>query len=94
MAKIEIPLPPIGEQRKIVAKLESVLGKIKESKKLRAEAESAAAALLPAELHRIFTQPTTPHKQHTNKLEFVGMLLRAEHAKNFFYFRKMSFLIK
>jgi type I restriction enzyme, S subunit len=75
--ELEIPLPPIAEQKKIVAKLEKVLGKIREAKKFREEAESAAKALLPAELHRIFTHPTnhnnTPHKQHTNKLEFIRM---------------------
>ena len=57
-----------------MARLEGLLGKIKEAKRLRAEAQEAAQNLLPAELHRIFTQPTTPHKQHTNKLENVGML--------------------
>lgn len=51
---IQIPLPPIGEQRKIVAKLEGVLGKIKEAKKLREEAESAVATLLLAELCKLF----------------------------------------
>ncbi len=80
---LEIPLPPIAEQRKLVAKLEKVLKKIKEAKKLREETESAAVALLPAELHRIFTQPTTPHKQHTNKLEYVGMSGKPAFVKNY-----------
>src|SRR3990167_2201082 len=57
---LEILLPPIAEQKKIVAKLEKVLGKIKEAKRLRAEAQEAAQDLLPAELHRIFSQ------QHSN----------------------------
>ena len=74
LKELEIPLPPIGEQRKIVARLEGLLGKIKEAKRLRAEAQEAAQNLLPAELHRIFTQQhITPQKQHTNKLENVGM---------------------
>ena len=51
----EIPLPPIAEQKKIVAKLEGLLGKIKEAKRLRAEAQEAAQNLLPAELYKIFT---------------------------------------
>lgn len=67
---LEIPLPPLAEQRKIVAKLERVLVKISEAKKLRREAQEAAKNLLPAELHKIFT---TPHHTHTNKLEYVGM---------------------
>ena len=65
--ELEIPLPPIAEQKKIVAKLEKVLGKIKEAKRLRAEAQEAAQNLLPAELHRIFSQ------QHSNILQNVGM---------------------
>src|SRR3989344_1571917 len=71
--ELQIPLPPIAEQKKIVARLEGLLGKIKEAKRLRAEAQEAAQNLLPAELHHIFTKHNTPHKQHTNKLENVGM---------------------
>ncbi|HEY4515421.1 MAG TPA: restriction endonuclease subunit S [Candidatus Paceibacterota bacterium] len=55
LKEMEIPLPPIVEQRKIVARLEKVLGKVKEAKRLRAEAEALSASLLPAELHKIFS---------------------------------------
>src|SRR3989338_1678773 len=72
-SNLQIPLQPVEEQRKIVVKLEKVLGKITEAKRLRAESETAAQNLLPAELHRIFTQHNTPHKQHTNKPENGGM---------------------
>ncbi|OHA13659.1 MAG: hypothetical protein A3J10_01360 [Candidatus Sungbacteria bacterium RIFCSPLOWO2_02_FULL_54_10] len=72
--ELEIPLPPIAEQKKIVARLEGLLGKIKEAKRLRAEAQDAAQNLLPAELHRIFTQ------QHPYKLQFVRMLGREKPA--------------
>ena len=73
--ELEIPLPPIAEQKKIVARLEGLLGKIKEAKRLRAEAQEAAQNLLPAELHRIFTQPIrqAQGKQHSNILQNVGM---------------------
>ncbi|OHA67760.1 MAG: hypothetical protein A3A32_00640 [Candidatus Wildermuthbacteria bacterium RIFCSPLOWO2_01_FULL_48_35] len=72
---LEIPLPSIAEQKKIVARLEGLLGKIKEAKRLRAEAQEAAQNLLPAELHRIFSQPIrqTQGKQHSNILQNVGM---------------------
>ena len=53
-SKIEIPVPPIEEQRKIVARLEKMLAKIKEAKQLRAEAQEATQNLLSAELHKIF----------------------------------------
>src|SRR3989344_2010023 len=52
---LEILLPPIAEQKKIVARLEGLRGKIKEAKRLRAEAQEAAQNLLPAELYKIFT---------------------------------------
>ncbi len=54
--ELEILLPPLSEQKKIVAKLEGLLGKIKEAKRLRAEAQSAAQNLLHSELHKIFEE--------------------------------------
>jgi len=81
--ELKIPLPPLAEQKKIVARLEGLLGKIKEAKRLRAEAQEAAQNLLPAELHHIFTKHNTPHKQHTNKLENVRMSGKLASVKNY-----------
>lgn len=53
---IEIPLPPLEVQKKIVAKLEGLLAKVSEAKKLRAEARESADNLLSAELHKIFEE--------------------------------------
>lgn len=53
---LEIPLPSLSEQKKIVARLEKLLGQIKEAKKLRVEAQEAAQNLLPAALHKIFSE--------------------------------------
>jgi type I restriction enzyme S subunit len=53
---LEIPLPPIEKQKRIVAKLEKLLGKVKEAKRLRAKAQAATASLLPATLHKIFSE--------------------------------------
>lgn len=55
-ANIEISLPPVGEQKKIVAKIEKQFAKIDGVARLRAESEAATAALLPAALHEIFSQ--------------------------------------
>ncbi len=56
LRSIEIPLPPLPTQKKIVAKVEKLLEKIKEAKRLRHEALSAAQNLLPAALHKIFSE--------------------------------------
>lgn len=55
ISAIEIPLPPIAEQRRIVAKIEKQFAKIDEAARLRAESETLAAELLPATLHEIFS---------------------------------------
>lgn len=56
VATVEIPLPSLFEQKKIVARLEKMFGKIKEAKRLRAEAQEATQKLLSAELHKIFEE--------------------------------------
>lgn len=53
---LEIPLPPLAEQKKIVARLEKLLAKVKEAKRLRIEARVATQSLLSAELHKIFEE--------------------------------------
>lgn len=56
LKNIEISLPSIEEQKKIVARLDSQLAKIKEAKRLRVEADTATQNLLSAELHKIFEE--------------------------------------
>ena len=70
---LEIPLPSVAEQKKIVARLEGLLGKIKEAKRLRAEVQEAAQNLLPAELHKIFS-----HGRHSGWEEVDLGTLTAE----------------
>jgi len=87
LKEIEIPLPPIEEQRRIVKKLEKKFAKIDEAARLRAQSETATAALLPAALHEIFSQSeskgwnekefsevvTVEAKKNAKKLPYVGM---------------------
>ena len=54
LKELEIPLPPIAEQKKIVAKLEGLLGKIKEAKKLNAEVAGDLKALSASILDKAF----------------------------------------
>lgn len=84
---IEIPLPPLAEQKKIVEKIDKQFAKIDEAARLRAESEAATVALLPAALHEIFSQSeskgwdkkefsevvTVESKKNIKKLPYVGM---------------------
>lgn len=54
LKNLEIPVPSIEEQRKIVARIEEQFAKIDEVARLRAESVAATAQLLSAALHEIF----------------------------------------
>lgn len=54
--EIEIKLPPLPEQKKIVARLEKLLARVKEAKRLRVEAIELTQNLLSAALHKIFIE--------------------------------------
>lgn len=53
--QIEIFVPPMEEQRKIVEKIEKQFAKFDEASRLRAESEALTDQLLPAALHEIFS---------------------------------------
>lgn len=55
-SNIEIPLPPLDEQKKIVKMLDEKMGKIAEAKRLRAEALADTEKILPQTLHEIFEE--------------------------------------
>ncbi|MCG2767237.1 MAG: restriction endonuclease subunit S [Anaerolineae bacterium] len=52
--ELQIPLPPLDEQRRIVARIEELAALIEEAQALRAEAREEAEALLSSELDRRF----------------------------------------
>ncbi|MBN1135418.1 MAG: restriction endonuclease subunit S [Anaerolineae bacterium] len=53
---MKIPLPPLPEQRRIVARVEELAGQIAEARGLRERAREEASGLLPAVLARMFAQ--------------------------------------
>lgn len=54
---IRVPLPPLPEQRRIVARIEAIAGRIEEARRLRGEAEEEADSLMRAHLNRLFGSP-------------------------------------
>lgn len=53
---LEIPLPPLPEQRRIVARIEELTEQIDAARRLRAEAAEEAKAILPAVLAEVFEE--------------------------------------
>jgi type I restriction enzyme S subunit len=51
---IKIPLPPINEQRRIVARIEQLAGKLDSARNLREGASATTVRLLPTETTRLF----------------------------------------
>jgi type I restriction enzyme S subunit len=52
-----LPLPPLEEQRRIVAKVEALMARVQEARRLRAEAEKDAERLMQAALAEVFPCP-------------------------------------
>jgi type I restriction enzyme S subunit len=51
---LEIPLPPVTEQRRIVARIEQLAAQIEEARRLRHQADEEANALISSALHHVF----------------------------------------
>ena len=56
--RVEIPMPPLVEQRRIVARIEALAGKIEEARSLRQQAVEEAEALSLAKLSEVFQKQT------------------------------------
>ncbi len=55
LAELPIPLPPLDEQRRIVAKVEALMERVREAKHLRAEAEADTDTILHAAIADVFS---------------------------------------
>jgi type I restriction enzyme S subunit len=54
---IAVPLPPLEEQRRIVARIEELMGRVREARRLREEAKNEAERLWQAILAQTFPRP-------------------------------------
>ena len=68
--EIEIPLPPLETQKKIVGKIEKMFAKIDEAQKLREEAKKDTSLLFQSTLNEIFSGPKAK-KWEERKLKII-----------------------
>jgi type I restriction enzyme S subunit len=54
---VPLPLPPLEEQRRIVARIEELMSRIREAKRLHQEAKEDAGRLMQAALAEVFPRP-------------------------------------
>lgn len=66
---LRMPLPPLAEQRRIVARIEELAGKVAEARSLRLQAVEEATALLEASVSRQFAEL---HNRPSKKLEMLA----------------------
>ncbi|HEY9166391.1 MAG TPA: restriction endonuclease subunit S [Candidatus Kryptonia bacterium] len=74
---IEIPLPPLENQRRIVARIEGLAAKIKEVRKLRDEALAESSVLLDAYFEKLISSPSTKMKLLSEVAEINPRLVGA-----------------
>jgi len=55
--EVHVPLPPLDEQRRIVARIEQLAAKIQEARGLRSTSWAAVDSLMPCALRRVFKDP-------------------------------------
>jgi len=56
LRRLEVPLPPLSEQKRIVAKLDELNKHIEEAKRLAREAREEAERLMASALHEVFSK--------------------------------------
>lgn len=71
LCEIEVPLPPLPEQKRIVARIEELAVQINKARELRQQAAKEAEALVASETNDLFTGEAM-HRWPTRSLEEVA----------------------
>ncbi len=74
--EIEIPLPPLEEQERIVAKIEALVSRAEEARRLRAEAVREAEEMFLAELNHCFIHLLKEYP--LTKIKDIGNVVRGK----------------
>lgn len=77
---IEIPLPAIEEQRRIIARIETLISKVEDAKKLRQSAVSQMRPLIQSSLSAIFDGESESHRWPSVALPSVATIARGKFA--------------
>ncbi len=72
---LEIPLPPLSEQKRILARIEELAAQINKAKKLRKEAEDEAEAIVNSTISAEIENATTKCNRQLNRLEGVCSII-------------------
>jgi type I restriction enzyme S subunit len=75
ISEVQVPLPPLAEQRRVVARIEELAARIHEARTLRHQAAEEAEALVGAKASEIFRAAA---KQGNAPLESVAVLERGK----------------
>lgn len=70
---IEIPLPPLEEQRRIVARIEELLTRIEQAKSLRQKSLEGISAIMPSTLHEVFSRARQQRWKKSQIQEFADV---------------------
>ena len=71
LRELAVPLPPLPEQRRIVARIEELVSRIEEAKRLRRAAREETEAIMPAALHDVFSQAEAKGWRKVRLVEIV-----------------------
>ena len=69
LRSVEVPLPPLEEQKRIAARVEEILSRVEQAKKLREEALKDAEAIMKSALYEVFSRAEERGWQWTSLMQ-------------------------